>query len=69
MNNVSFTVEILPLWLYGHVPLVSRFPQKVKQLQCCWLEQTRFFFVLFLILKQRLRNTNIKCINCQLSDG
>lgn len=48
MNNVSFTVEILPLWLYGHVPLVSRFPQKVKQLQCCWLEQTRFFcFVLF----------------------
>lgn len=38
MNNVSFTAEILSLWLHGHVPLLSHSSQRTNHLQCCWLE-------------------------------
>lgn len=40
MNNVSFTTEILSLWLYGHVPPASLSPQRINHLQ----RTSQFFF-------------------------
>lgn len=38
MNKVSFTTEILSLWLHGPVPPVSHSSQRINHLQSCWLE-------------------------------
>ncbi len=56
MNNVSFTAEILSLWLHGHVPLVSHSFQRINHLQSCWLEHTPF------LLRQKRCHINIKCL-------
>lgn len=56
MNNVSFTAEILSLWLHGHVPLVSHSSQRINLCNVVGWNTLPF------LLRQKRCHINIKCL-------